>query len=226
MHRMVQSIRGIARHEVAMRSSSAYGVVQSVHGRNGDVYHACTVKLRESGLVLPKVPIATGLIGSASLPRQNDLVVILFIGGDLHAPVVVGRVYNEDVKPPKHAPGEVVVSLPGDEEEDDKRLELRITTPGDGTRSVKLVLDGNVKVEVEINDQQIRLQTQDAKFTLSQSGSSDGRAELAVANSSVVIEQSGDVTLTASGKLTLQGKQVEISGDTSIKVAGQTIDLN
>jgi hypothetical protein len=227
MHRVIQNIRRIARHELNQYPNAALGVVQSLHGRDdANAYHACTIKLRESGVVLPKVPIATGLIGAAALPLENDLVVVLFAGGDLHSPVVIGRLYDENVQPPKHAPGELVVSLPGDETADDKRLALTVKTPGDGTRSLKLVLDGNVKVELEILDQEIRLQAQDAKLSLKQTASSDGRVELSVADSSVVIEQSGDVTVTAKGKLTLKGSQVEISGDSSIKVAGQTIDLN
>jgi uncharacterized protein involved in type VI secretion and phage assembly len=226
MHRLVQNIRDIARHEIAQHANAALGVVQSVHGRNGEVFHACTVKLRESGLVLPKVPLGTGLLGLCALPQQGDLVVVLSVGGDLHSPVVLGRLYNEQIKPPVHGPGELVVSLPADEEADDKRLLFTLKTPGDGTRSIKLVLDGDIKVEIEIEDQKLRLQCQDTKLSLEQTGSSDGRAELSVADSSVVIEQSGDVTVTAKGKLLLKGKEVEVSGDTSIKIAGQTIELN
>jgi uncharacterized protein involved in type VI secretion and phage assembly len=226
VHRFVQNVRNIARHELARHANAALGVVQSVHGRNGDTFHACTVELRESGLVLPKVPLATGLLGLAALPEQGDLVVVLFLGGDLHAPVVLGRLYNEQVKPPVHGPGEVVVSLPANEEADDKRLQFTLKTPGDGTRALKLVLDGNVKVELEISDQEIRLQTQDAKLSLKQTSGSDGRAELDVAGSSIVVDQSGDVTVTAKGKLLLKGKEVEVSGDTTIKIAGQTIELN
>ena len=35
-----------------------------------------------------------------------------------------------------------------------------------------------------------------------------------------------DVKIEASGKLSLKATQVEISGDATVKVAGQTIDLN
>ena len=40
---------------------------------------------------------------------------------------------------------------------------------------------------------------------LTQSGSSDGKAELKAGNSSVTIEQSGDVTIKAEGTLDSQG---------------------
>jgi uncharacterized protein involved in type VI secretion and phage assembly len=226
MLQMVQTIRRIARHELEQHCPPCLAVVKSVHPGDGATDYSCTVTLRETGLVLPKVPIATGVIGLTSLPREDDLVVILFLGGDLHAPVVVGRLYSEAVAPPKHGPGEVVTVLPGGEESADKALELRIKTPDDGTRSLKLTLDGSVKVEVEVNDEGVRVQAQDAQLLVKQTGSSDGQVILKVGNSSVTVEQGGDITVKAEGKLTLKGKEVEVSGDTSIKIAGQTIDLN
>lgn len=188
--------------------------------------YACTVQLRETGLVLPKVPIATGVTGMASLPRENDLVIVLFIGGDAHAPVVIGRLYNEIVAPPDNAPGEWVTVLPGDEADTDKRLELRVKTPGDGTRAIHLQLGGSVEIAVNIDDAGIELKAQDTTFKLTQSSSSDGKAELKVGDSSVTIEQGGDVKIEAAGTLTLKANKIELSGDLSVKVAGQTIDLN
>ncbi len=225
-HRAVQAIRQIARHEVEQHVGAALGVVQSVQGSNGEKAYSCSVQLRDSGLVLPKVPIATGMIGAAGLPREKDLVVVVFMGGDLHAPVVVGRLYSEKVAPPKNGPGELVLNLPGDETDAQKALVLRIETPGDGTRSLKLTLDGQVKVEMEINDQGVNIKAQDASLKLSQTSASDGVAEMKVGGSKITIEQSGDVTIEASGKLLLKGSKVEVSGDASVKIAGTTVDLN
>lgn len=226
MHSMVHTIRRIARDEVAHFPAAALGVVKSLHGRNGEPDYACTVELRETGIVLPKVPVATGLIGVAALPRENDLVLVVFAGNDLHDPVVAGRLYNEAVDPPPNQPGQLVAWLPGGEEADDKTLRLTVKTPGDGTRSIELALGGDVEIKVEIDDQRIRLQVQDAAIMLSQSGSSDGKAELKVGDSSIVVEQGGNVTITASGTLELKANEVKVSGDTSVKVTGQTIDLN
>jgi uncharacterized protein involved in type VI secretion and phage assembly len=225
MQRIVQTIRAIARHEVSQHESVSIGVVKALHGSDEQRY-ACTVQLRESGLVLPKVPIATGLAGSAALPREQDLVVVLFAGGDLHAPIIAGRLYSDQLEPPEHGPGEVVTVLPADEPATDKRLELRVKTPGDGSRSIVITLDGSVKVELSVDDSGIRLQTQDAQLTLTQSSSSDGKAELKVGDSRVVVEQNGNVTLEASGTLKLKGNSIEITADAGVKVSGQTIDLN
>lgn len=226
MHRVVQTVRQIARHELQQQWTTALGLVSSVYGRNGEEAYACTVALRESGIVLPRVPIATGLIGIAALPREGDLVMVLFVGGDLHAPVVVGRLYNESVLPPKHDVGEAVVSLPGGEEADDKRLELRVVTPGDGSRRATVLLDGPVKVELQVDDEGVRIQAQDARVVVKQTSSSDGTVELAVGDSRILVEQGGDVTVAAAGTLKLQATTIEIRADATVKVAGQTIELN
>jgi uncharacterized protein involved in type VI secretion and phage assembly len=223
---MVHAIQQIARHEVEQHWGTSLGVVKSVHGSNGEQDYACTVELRESHIVLPRVPIATSVIGSAALPREEDLVLVVFAGGDAHAPVVIGRLYSDKVAPPKNDAGEFVTILPGDEQATDKRLELRVKTPGDGTRSIDLVLDGSVKVALSINDEGVKIQAQDATFQLKQTSSSDGQAELKVGNAKVLLEQNGNVTIEAGGTLLLKGNKVEISGDTSVKVAGTTIDLN
>ena len=226
MERIVRTIRRIARDEAARNWNADLGVVKAVHEVNGEGLYACTVVLRESGLVLPKVPIATPLIGTAALPREKDLVVVLFMGGDLHAPVVVGRLYSEAVAPPENGPGEFVAVLPGDEADEAKRLELRVKTPGDGTRDIFLKLAGSVAVGVSITNEGVEFKAGDASLKLTQTGSSDGKAELTVGDCKVMLAQSGDVSIEASGTLTLKAAKIEISGDTSVKVAGQTIDLN
>jgi len=226
MQRAVQTIRKIARYEAQQRWISALGLVKSVQNAGNPKKYSCTVELRETGMVLPEVPIATGVIGTVALPRENDLVVVLFPGGDLHAAVVIGRLYNEEVAPPQHTEGEFVMLLPGHEDSADKRIELRVQTPGDGSRKLTLTLDGTVKVKIGIDDEGITLSAQDARLTLKQTGSSDGQAVLKVGDSTVTLEQSGDVSIEAKGTLTLKASKIELNGDTSVKIAGQTVELN
>jgi phage baseplate assembly protein gpV len=220
---LVQTVRGIARAEVLQRWTTASAVVKSLHG---GTEHACTVQLRESGLVLPRVPIAVGVLGSVALPNEGDLVIVAFAGGDVHGGVIVGSVYDENTAPPDHGPGQVVLNLPAGETSDDSRLLLTVNVPGDGTRSATLTLGGSVTVSVTIDDGGVVVSAGEASLALKQSSSSDGSAELKVGGSSVLIEQGGDVTVKATGTLTLEGTKVEISGDATVKVAGQTIALN
>jgi uncharacterized protein involved in type VI secretion and phage assembly len=223
MHAMVHTIQRIARDEAARTPAAALAVVTSVHGGDGDADYACTVQLRESGLVLPKVPIATGLVGVVALPAEGDLVLVVFAGGDLHAPVVVGRLYDQSNPPPAGGPGELVAWLPHGEAAADRSLQLTVRTPGDGTRQVTLALGGDVEIKLQVDDQGITFQAGEAKLALD---GSNGKAELAVGDNSVVIEQSGNVTVRATGTLELKANQIKLTGDTSVKVAGQIIDLN
>ena len=223
MQQVVHTLRQIARHEAMQRNASALGVVKSV--QSGPEDYSCTVELRESAIVLPKVPIAVGFMGFASLPAEGDLVIVLFLGGDLHAPVVAGRLYTQKLKPPEHGPGELVVQLPPDASAEE-RAELRVKTPGEGERELSLKLDGEVPVSVSAANEGIVLETGDVRIELRQTSASDGALTITVGEAKISIEQAGDVTVETSGKLTLKGQSVEISGDTSVKVAGQTIDLN
>jgi uncharacterized protein involved in type VI secretion and phage assembly len=224
MHRLVSTIQQIARHEAAQQAAPCLGLVQSVHGSGLGSDYSCTVALRESGVVLPKVPIAVQFIGFASLPRENDLVLVAFAGGDLHAPVVIGRLYNEEVAPPKNAPGELIAFLPGDAKTSNDRIELTVAT--DGGRKIGLKLAGSVSIEVLIDDGGIQFKAQDVSLALTQSGPADGKAELKVGDAKVTLEQSGDVSVETTGSLKLKAGQIEIKADASVKISGATVELN
>ncbi len=223
MQELVQSLRRIARYEALQNNPACLGVVTSVQGGADD--HSCTVELRESGVVLPNVPIAVPFMGFAALPAQGDLVVVQFLGGDLHAPVVMGRLYNQTLKPPDNEPGVVVTQLPPDAAPE-QRIELRVKTPGDGSRELTLVLDGEVRVAVTVMDDGIRLEAGALKLDLKQTGASDGVITVSSGDARLTMKQAGDVSIETSGKLTLKAASVEISGDTAVKIAGQMIDLN
>jgi len=197
-----------------------------VHTGDGTPDLSCTVQLRESGLVLPRVPVAVGVLGFAAPPAEGDLVLVVFAGEDLHAPVVAGRVYDEKVAPPASAPGELVAWLPHAQTEDTKRLELTVRTPEDGTRSATVKLAGDVAVEVTVADQKVTVTVGDAMVRLSQSSSSDGKAEVIVGDAKLTLDQSGDITVTASQKLRLEADTIELSATSKVKVTGQTIELN
>jgi uncharacterized protein involved in type VI secretion and phage assembly len=226
MQEIAESIRRLARAEVAQQWAPALGVVSSVHTGDGTPELSCSVQLRESGLVLPHVPIAVGTIGLAAPPVEGDLVLVAFAGGKLEAPVVLGRLHDEKVAPPTNQAGQVVAWLPHAETDSTKRLEITADTPVGGPRTLTIGLDGDPPVTVVITDGKLTLTAGRASITVSQSSSSDGAVEVAAGDAKVTLEQSGDLTIEASGKLTLKGNQIEISGQSEVKVTGQTIKLN
>ena len=63
------------------------GVVEAVypHADSGDTdNYGCDVRLKNSGLLLQRVPVATGHIGTAAFPNIGDLVVLTFCKGDVN----------------------------------------------------------------------------------------------------------------------------------------------
>ena len=77
---LFDGISRIARHEAAARPVASVGVVTSIFGNDGtSPDHAVSVKLRESGLVLPRVPVSVGAFGVAAIPSVGELVLVTFL---------------------------------------------------------------------------------------------------------------------------------------------------
>ena len=128
----VSIIRAIVRDELAALRLPDIAVVTSAfpHTDDNDKHnYECSVKLRESGLELRKVPIATPHIGMASAPQPDELVLVSYVGGDANSPVIVGRLYSEKAQPPKH-----------------EAKEWRLAAPFGGTTSIAIDKDEGVVV--------------------------------------------------------------------------------
>ncbi len=215
---LYESVARIARHEVGARAVAGVGRVVDTFTTEGPTPdHAVMVEMRDSGLVLPRVPVAVGAIGFAAIPAIDDLVVILFLEGDYNAPVVVGRLYHSDQDPPEHATGRIVLRLPPGAPEPKLHLEvagdepsLRFEVPED--ISLEVVKE---KVLVQVGEMQLSLET-----------SGGGRAEIAAGGSTITLKQDGDITISAAGNLKLKGTEVEIAGSAKVKVSGAQLELN
>src|SRR6266496_5396423 len=116
MSDMIEVLRAIVRDELARRSSPQLGVVTSLFPHDSgssDGNHQVNVKLRDSGVELQRVPVVVGRLGLSMLPKVDELVLVVFVNGDFNAPIVVGSVYDESVRPPE-AKAEEVVYMPTD----------------------------------------------------------------------------------------------------------------
>lgn len=215
---LYDTIARIARHEVGARATAAVGRVCDVFGSNGaPPDHAVSVELRDEGLVLPRVPVAVGALGFAAALRVDDLVVVLFLDGDLHAPVVVGRLYHADLAPPAHGDGDIVLRIPAGAEEPEWSL---------------VVSESASQVQVLHRDEPRLTLTGDTAtvtvgdMTLQVTSAGGGRAELAAGGAKLTIKADGDITLSTTGKLSLEGSEVAITASGPVKVKGATVELN
>jgi hypothetical protein len=215
---LFDSLTRIARHEAGARPIAAIGVVVDVvDGTATPPDHSVTVELRESGLVLPAVPIAVGALGFAATPEPGDLVVVLFADGDVHAPVMVGRLYHAELDPPEHGSGDIVLRLPAGASSPTFEAVLRGADP-----AVTIRLGEDVTIEAD--DTQVHVVAGDAEALVEAAGG--GRAEITVGDAKLTLTGRGDVELTTTGKITLKGADVEIKGDSSVTISAPQVKVN
>jgi uncharacterized protein involved in type VI secretion and phage assembly len=217
-HAIVQTVRDIAEREIASHPSSGIGVVTSIRADEGS--YTCSVKMRPSDLVLPTVPIAVGALGYVGMPEVGDVVLVVFAYGDHHYPVIVGRLYDDETKPPEFEAGEMMLSLPPGPKSSDKSLQVSVKA--DDKRSLTITLDGSNKVEVTIADAAITLTAGDAKVALDGDG---GKGTFEVGDAKFELKKNGDVSVKGNS-LSIKATKIEISADSTLKLQGQTIDLN
>jgi phage baseplate assembly protein gpV len=215
---VISIIQAIVRDELQRMQVGDLGVVTSVfpHSDGGDKdNYECNVQLKNSGLELRKVPIATATIGGAAIPNVQDLVLVVFIGGDINQPIIVGRLYNDEQRPPVNKPNEIVHHLPLDAD-DDAALKLAVRSGGDHSpkRQVELQMGQKLTVKLTDDDPLVSVETEQVKIQVASSGD-------------VTIETKGKLAITASGGLDLKSDgNVNIEAGGPMKLKGATIDLN
>lgn len=106
MSELVPLLRALIQDELRSLQLGDIGVVTQVfpHADEGDAAnYECSVKLRNRELELRKVPMCTPHIGMASVPRVGELVLVTYVHGDPNQPIIIGRLYSDEVRPPVHA---------------------------------------------------------------------------------------------------------------------------
>lgn len=208
-----QDLRRLIREELVALRLAELAVVQDIHPHDGndDDNFACTVRLRDTGLVLPRVPVATARKGLAAIPDVGDLVLVQFIGGDVNAPVITGSLYNDQDRPPPNAEGELVLALPAAAEQGEG---LRARLASVSETSASLSLGSALTITLRDDDPVVRIDIGDGSATLT-------------------IESDGTLTIKSirgialeGGEVTLKGSTITAEADGHITLKGATINLN
>lgn len=217
---LYESVARIARHHAGIRLLPAVGRVTETFGAGGAIPdHAATVELRDSGVLLPRVPIAVGMLGFAALPAADDLVLVVFLDGDPNAPVIVARLYTNKLAPPTDGKdGKIALALPAGKTD----TKLKLTVAADGsTATLEL---GSEPVKLVLDDQQVSVTIGEVELTVTKSGG--GRVELKAGSTEITLKKDGDLAVKTSKKLTLEGNEVEISGQSKVKISGGSVEIN
>ncbi len=211
---MLRDLRRLVREELLSLRLADLGVVQEAHPHadaGDDDNYACTVRLRDTGLVLPRVPVACGRKGMASIPDVGDLVLVQFIGGDINAPVITGSLYNDEDRPPPNDIGQVVLSLPVDAA-DDEGVHVKIASASE--RSATLTLGASLKIELKDDDPVVKIDV------------GDGSAMLTIASDGTLTIKSGKAIALEGGEISIKGSKITAEAQGEMTLKGSMINLN
>ena len=213
---IVATMKKVAEQEVRRLATLELGVVTSVfpHASESDKdNYQCSVKLKHrkqpdgSDFELRKVPVATSHIGLAHIPNVGDLVVLGFVNGEINAPVILGRLYNDEDLPPKNDVGQMVMA----------GLETVSLTTKKGTR-IEIDADGNVIIEAKGD---VTLKGGEVKINDGSQGAArqDDTVEVTIPSGSFIVAVAGSATGTPNpAPVKVQGKITSASG--SVKIGG------
>jgi phage baseplate assembly protein gpV len=190
---VIDIIRDVAAQELLHQRAPVLATVTEVFAhteKNDDNNYAASVRLKHDDLELPQVPLLAPHIGVAAPPRVGDLVLVTFVDGDLNQPLITGRFYHADDRPPLH-------------QEDEVLFEHRVP---DGTLNhLRFTKDGDIYLQRDVAKPK---DNSEAKSSVSLKNNGD-----------IVITVGGDkIKLTLSGDaVTLECKTVSVKADVTIE---------
>ncbi len=252
---IVEIIRKIVENEVRKIHIAEIGVVTSVfpHSSDSDKNNCeCNVSLKYRDLELRKVPVATQHIGLANIPHVGDLVLITFINGNINAPVVVGRLYNDEDRPPLSKEEEIVYIPPYSENSDLKRVHMEfpggmvlsvaddVATIEANKTTLTLERDGNVQIksrksvrisggEIVFSANSIKMKAKKSIELESEAGTMSLKSlEKTEIHSQVGLILESDMYLDIkSSMVDMKGKEMTfVESDGAVSIKGEVVNIN
>ncbi len=220
MTSIVGTLQEIIRQEMRSLRVTELGLVEAVypHAAADDTdNYGCDVRLKNSGLLLKRVPVATGHIGTVAIPNVGDLVLLAFDKGDVNQPIIIGRLYNDEDRPPLNHPNEVIFRLPL-AEADDKSILAAIRNLPENDPARQLLLEMPPKITVHVNDGMVLATAGNTEMLLDQTHETGGKVVVTAGRTKITMNQDGDIaieaagamTITAQRDLTLEGQNIAI----------------
>lgn len=189
-------------------------------------------------------PLGGNGCGQFFFPSVNDLVVLGYLGGDPHRPIVLGAYWNTEVKPP------YVI-------QDGKVHNFTIKTPSGtellfydepGKQKVTLTLPSGTVLTLDDEAKAVSLKDKEGENALTmdlKGGNVELKAKqkltLMAGDTSVVLEATGNLTQKAKSKMSMEaatieekataqvdvkGAAVSVKGDTTLTLQGGIVKIN
>ncbi len=208
---VIEIIQRVVRQELARQRVSLLGVVTAVFAHtqaDDDNNYEVDLRLKNSDLELRKVPLTISHVGVAAPARVGDLVLVQFVDGDLNQPLVTGRFYHADERPPLHREDEVL-------------FEQRVP---DGTLNhLRFTNDGTIYLQRDVTKPEDNSQ---AKTSVRIDGAS-GDVQIKAGDAIVVeLKNDSELQITCDGKpITIKCDSLKVTCDDKMTVEGK-VDIN
>ena len=174
-------------------------------------------------------PLGGKECGAFFFPNVNDLVVLGYLGGNPHRPMVLGAFWNTKVKPPYRIENSKVYDFtiktptgvelhfydePGKQKTTLTMPSGTVLTLDDGAQSVSVKDKGGENaLTMDLKGGNVELKAK-TKLTLS-----------AGSGASIVLEAAGNVTEKANSKLAMSAVNVEAKGSAQVNVQGASASV-
>lgn len=230
---IVKTMKEVARKEISKIRTPELGIVTSVfpHSSEGDKdNYECNVRIKNSDLELRGVQIATQAYGLVMPPSVGDLVLIDFVGGDVNFPIVIGRIYNEKDRPPVSKTGELVYSVPYEEDKELRRVYIQL--PGGMKICLRdaevTVTAGGTKVTIQRGGDVTIESNGDVKIKSKGDTSIEAEGDMSISASNLEISTQKDLSISSGNDLKVEGKgNVNVTAGNDLKnAAGKNVELN
>ena len=236
---MVEVIRKIVEAEIRKIHVAELGVVTSIfpHASDSDKdNYECNVKLKNTGLELQKVPIATQHIGLAHIPKVDEMVLVTFLNGDINAPILIGRMYTAEDRPPANDGEEIIYIPPYSENAKLRRIHMElpsgiilsvtddILNVEAGKTTLKINRDGNI--EVESNEKVSITASGEMTFTADKITIESKQDMNIKAGKNATIKGESGVKMESPATLDIKAKTANIEATAPLTLKGATVNIN
>lgn len=183
-------------------------------------------KLEETDWCYVMAPLGGSGHGQFFFPNVNDLVVLAYLGGDPHRPVVLGALWNTEVKPPYTiAEGKVYnfsIKTPNGTEllfyDEPQKQKVTVTMPSGTT----LVLDDEnqaIFLKDKAGDNALEMDLKGGNVTLK----AKTQLVLSAGDTSITMTAQGEMTQKAKSQVSVETATLEEKGSTKVSIQGADI---
>jgi len=246
MDSIVSVMKKVAEKEVQKIYTTELGIVTSVfpHASESDKdNYECSIQLKNkkqpdgSDFELRKVPLLTQHLGLVNIPKVGDLVLVTFIGGNLNAPIIIGRLYNDEDRPPINQEQEFLLQH-NLEEGGSLKIDAEgvITLTSKNEQNVITVKDEEIatatdKASVTVKGGDITLKNEQCQVVLSGSNITieKGSCKITIAGDGITLDAGGsNVTVKSTGAIKIGDAttaSVDVGGRSPANVVADNDDI-